>query len=112
MGLYTLFPECDYCMDGTVVELYSLSYPDRSCPEDKNFLPVCGGCLTGVFVSGIVVGSCCLELGCTGVHHFEGSENSVFMPEIAYFLPGLSGQLCKAAVREAHLLYFAQEFRI
>jgi len=51
MGLYALFPECGYCMDGTVVELYSLPYPDRSSTEDEDLLFIRGICLTGIFVS-------------------------------------------------------------
>jgi len=111
MSLYAFFPKRSDCVHSTVIELDSLSNPDRACPKNKNLLLICGVCLAVVFVSRIVIRSSCFELGCTGIYHLESSNKTGGMPEITYLLASFSSQFGKAGVREAHPFCFTQEFR-
>ena len=109
-------------MNGTVVELDSLSDTDGAASQHQHLLRADGsvgtelaasGFLRLVFsaVYGVIVRRACLELRGAGIHHFIYGCDAVFQAQIFDLLLRHSGQAADHVVRELQTLRLAQKLR-
>ena len=94
-------------MNGTEIELDTLTDTDRTGTENQNlFLAVGLNCFILTAEYGIVIRSLCLELCGTGINHLISGYDIVFITKILDLLLGLSGEAGDDIVRELQSLGF------
>ncbi len=92
-------------VDGAVVELDALADADGAGAQHQHLLAVAGlHSLVLPVVGGVVVGGLRVELGGAGVHHFEGGDDAVLLPQGLDLGLLHAAQGADIAVGEAHLL--------
>ena len=100
-------------MHGAVVELDSLSDPDRAGAKDKNLLAVRHALLCLIRIRGIVdrieIRSLRLKLRGTGVYHLVARRDAVVIAHLRNFFLRNSGPAGNDAVRELHALCLFQK---
>jgi len=105
-GLIAHAAEGPHGVDGAVVELDALADADGAGAQHQHLLLAGAVVHRLVFsvIGGIVVGGLGVELGGAGVHHLEGGDDAVPLPQGLHLGLSHAAQGADVAVGEAHLL--------
>ena len=93
-------------VDGAIVKLDALADADGAGAQDQD-LPLAGVGLNGLVlpvVGGVVIGGLGVELGGAGIHHLEGGDDAVLLPQGFHLGLLHAAQGADIAVGKAHLL--------